>query len=560
MRKLIGKRRAFVILSGLLVILVVAAACADDEEATPAAVATATSPAAVPTATSPAPEPTPTSPTAEPVTIIIGTTDEISGLDAATTYAVHDWELLRNINMALLAWEPGTANLIPGIADFPEVSADGKTYTFTLRDGVAFCDGTELTAPMYVQQFSRGINIAGSESGGALIAPFVESVSATDDKTIVFQLTGSIGFFPLVVTGAPYGPTHPGVFGPDEFNGFPQASAAAPLCGVGPWMIVEYDPAEQTVLEPNPFYFGDDKPKVDRVIIRYFADPTTMALSVRQGEIDIAWRILGPDLRASLALVPGLTIDRVPGGPIRYFIVNHALPPFDDPNVGKAVAALIDRDELTDRVHAGQVIPLFSPIPPGYVGANETLYDDVFQSPNIDLARILLTEAGYSFTNQVVIDLWYPPEHYGGTVADAVQVIKEQIEASGMAVVNLHAQDWGTYVGAVIGGEDYPISFLGWFFDYPDSDNWVTPFGLGAGLGSNTNSDELDALLLQAAAESDTAVRAVLYGQIQDLWVELNPTIPLWIEPEHIIYGSHVMGVNIGPTIEFNYNQLSVSR
>ncbi len=129
-----------------------------------------------------------------------------------------------------------------------------------------------------------------------------------------------------------------------------------------------------------------------------------------------------------------------------------------------------------------------------------------------------------------------------------------------MAVVNLHAQDWGTYVGAVIDGEDYPISFLGWFFDYPDSDNWVTPFGLGAGLGSNTNNDALDALLQAAAAESDMGARAGLYGQVQDLWAEWNPTIPLWIEPEHVIYGDHISGVDIGPTIEFNYNQLSVRR
>lgn len=495
----------------------------------------------------------------EPSTIVIGTTDEISGLDAGTVYAVHDWELLRNINQSLLRWEPGTANLAPGIADFPEVSDDGKTYTFTLRDGVAFCDGTELTAQMYVDQFSRTINIPDSESGGALVAPYVESVEA-DGNNVVFTLTDSFGFFSSVVTGAPYMPTNPATFGPDEFNDFPEASADAPLCGVGPWMITSYDPAEQTVLEPNPFYFGDDQPKVDRVIVRYFADPQTMALAVQEGEIDVAWRILGPDLRAQLADVDGLTTTRINGGPIRYFIVNHGIPPFDDPNVHQAVAALIDRDEISDRVFAGQVVPLYSPIPPGYIGADETLYDDVYQAPNVDKARELLSASGYSESNPVEIDLWYPPEHYGGVVADAVQVLKEQIEASGMATVNLNAQDWATYVGAVIGGTDYPISFLGWFFDYPDSDNWVSPFGLGAGLGSNTNNDELDALLLAAAAESDADARAALYGQVQDLWAQLNPTIPLWIEPEYVEYWTdRVSGVNIGPTIEFNYNQLSLN-
>ncbi len=506
------------------------------------------------------PPPEPTEPMEEePTTVIIGTTDEISGLDAGTVYAVHDWELLRNTNMSLLRWEPGTANLAPGVADFPDVSEDGTVYTFTLRDGVAFCDGLELTADLYVQQFMRTMNIEGSESGGALVTPYVASVEA-DGNSVVFTLNDAFGFFPSVVTGAPYMPTHPDIFGPDEFNDFPAATADQPVCGVGPWMITSYDPAEQALLEPNPFYPFDDTPQVDRVIVRYFADPQTMALAVEEGEIDVAWRILGPDLRAQLAEVDGLTTVQVPGGPIRYFIVNHGIEPFDDPNVAQAVAALIDRDELSDRVFGGQVVPLYSPIPPGYIGANETIFDDVFEAPNIALAQDLLTQSGYSESNPVVIELWYPPEHYGGTVADAVQVIKEQIEASGMAVVNLNAQDWGTYVGAVIGGTDYPISFLGWFFDYPDSDNWVTPFGLGAGLGSNTNSDELDALLGQAAAEADPDARAALYQQIQELWTELLPTIPLWIEPEHVIYWDYVQGVNIGPTIEFNYNSLSLDR
>ncbi len=548
------KRRAWFILLGVLVVASLVLAACGGAAPTEAPAPAETEPPAPAETEAPAPAET-EAPAEEPVTVVIGTTDEISGLDPATTYAVHDWELLRNINMSLLRWKPGTAELAPGIADFPEVSDDGKTYTFTLFEGVKFCDGTELTAPLYVQQFKRAMEIEGSESGGALVDPYVESVEAVDDRTVVFRLTDSFGFFTSIATTVPYGPSHPDIFGMDGFNDFPPASPDQPLCGVGPWMITSYDPAEQAVLEPNPFYFGDDKPKVDRVIVKYFADPQTMALAMEEGEIDIAWRILGPDLRARLAEVPGLNIVRIPGGPIRYFIVNHALEPTNDPNVRKAVAALIDRDELADRVFAGQVTPLYSPIPPGFIGATD-VFDEVYQAPNPDLARELLTASGYSEDNPVVLDVWYPPEHYGGTVAPAMEVVKAQLEASGMIQVNLHAQDWATYVDAVIGGEDYPMSFLGWFFDYPDSDNYVTPFGRGAGLGSNVNNDELDALLAQAAAESDPDVRAELYAQIQEMWAELIPTLPLWIEPEHIIYPDYIQGINIGPTIEFNYNTI----
>jgi peptide/nickel transport system substrate-binding protein len=518
----------------------------------------------------------------EEVTLIIGTTDSISSLDAADAYAVHDWELIKNTGEGLLKWAPGTAELATGLAvDFPEISDDGLVYTFTLRDGIQFADGLELTAPMYAEQLTRLLTIGPECPNGvadALATPYVDSIDAPDDKTLVFTLKNPVGFFSQILAGAPYIPAHPDIFLADECVLFPEA----PIYGVGPWYISQITYAEQAVLEPNPFYNGELPAQVDQVIIRYFADPQTMSLAVQNGEIDIAWRFLGPELVAQLESVEDLSVNKIDAGPIRYLIINHTFPPMDDPNVYKAVAAAIDRDELSDVVYSGQAEPLYSMVPPGFLGANEA-FDTMYASPDVDLANEYLSASGYTADNPLELELWYPPEHYGSETAAWMELIQQQLEATGSIDVTLQAQEWSTYVTALTGGESYPAGVLGWFFDYPDSSNYLTPFVYNGGLGTNValaeeGSDfgvpindtaaELLDLLEQADVEADVATREQLYEQAQEVYADLVTTLPLFIIAEHVNYRPNISGsdahaspgtLNIGPTLEFNYSTVTKS-
>jgi peptide/nickel transport system substrate-binding protein len=525
----------------------------------------------------------PTEPPAEgPNTIIIGTTDTIASLDPADAYAVHDWELIRNISEGLLKWVPGTTELTTGLAtDMPEISEDGLTYTFTLRDGIMFGDGLELTATMYAEQLNRLLTIGPECPNGvasALAVPYVASIEAPDDQTIVFTLNAPYGFFSQILAGAPYVPAHPDIFTADECVLFPEA----PVYGVGPWFISQYTQAEQLVLEPNPNYNGDLPPQVDQIIIRYFADPQTMSLAVQNGEIDIAWRFLGPELVSQLEEVEDLSVNTIDSGPIRYLIINHTMPPFDDPNVAKAVAAAIDRDELSDVVYSGQATPLYSQIPPGFLGASEA-FDTLYASPDIDAANEFLAASGYGPDNPLELELWYPPEHYGSETAAWMELIKQQLEATGSMVVTLQAQEWSTYVTACTGGESYPACVLGWFFDYPDPSNYIDVFTFNGGQGTNVAlsaegsatgepindlAAELVDLLVQADVEPDADARAALYEQAQDIYAELVVTLPLFLIAEHVTYRPNISGssdyatpetLNIGPTLEFNYSLLTKS-
>jgi peptide/nickel transport system substrate-binding protein len=506
-------------------------------------------------------------------TIIIGTTDATASLDSADAYATHDWELIRAFNEPLLRFEPGSdAVLVPGIAELPTVSDDGLVWTLQLKDGLVFGDGTELTVEMAVEQLNRLLTISETgpnQVGLTLTAPYVESIAVgTAANTIDFTLLQPAGFFPQILAGGPYTIAHPDIFTAEELNLFPEP----PIYGLGPWIITQFVPGEQTVLEPNPNYTGDFPAQVDQIVVREFATPDAMADAVRTGEIDIAWRLLGSEAAEELTSESGLTVTKVDSGPIRYLIPNHS-EGFDtaDANVRKALASIVDRDELSDVVFGGSVTPLLSPVPPGFMGATES-YETLYQSPDLDAAIGFLEAAGYSEDNKLELELAYPPEHYGVTTADGVLLIAQQFEATGMIEVDIISQEWSTYVGDCTNGV-YEVCVLGWFFDFPDAENYMQPFIEGDGLGTLVLSNpdtppELEGLLLEQRSEGDLAIRASLLEDLQAVYADAMVTLPLWIEPEYIIYRDGIAGaealqraeaLNIGPTFNFVYSVLTKS-
>jgi peptide/nickel transport system substrate-binding protein len=562
----VNRRTLFSTLSLLVLGSMLLVACGAQPTAAPAT--TAPTQAAQPT-TAPTEAPAATQ---GPVTIVIGTTDKLASLDPADAYAIYDWENITNISQGLLSYVPGSTDIQPELATaMPDISADGLTYTFTLKDGVKFADGTPLTAAMYVQQLNRLLTIGPScpnDVADTLAVPYVDSITNPSGNQIVFTLKSPVGFFTQILARAPYVASDPNIFPTDQCNLIP----SAPVYGTGPFFISQLNPDEQIVLEPNPYYTGSLKPQVDQVIVRHFSDPQTMALAVQNGEIDIAWRFLGPDLIGQLQGVSSVTVSAVNGGSIRYLELNHTMAPTDDPNVDKAIAYAIDRNEISDTVFGGQVSPLYSQIPPGFLGADE-VFDTMYGAPDLDKAKAALAASGYTADKPLQLQMWYPPEHYGAETASWMQVIKQQLEATGAIKVDLQAQEWSTYVSALTGGKSYAVGVLGWFFDYPDSSNYIDPWVYNKGLGTNVTTPkegsaygtpindkaaQLVDLLTKADEESD-----------QEIYADLVVTVPLFFNAEHVVYNSSIHGdsmyavpetLNIGPTIDFNYATLSKSQ
>ncbi len=496
-------------------------------------------------------------PTAEPAdkTVIIGTTDEISSLDFSDAYAVHDWELMRNVNTGLTEYIPGTATIDAGLASSWEASEGGLVWTFTLEPGWLYPDGSEAVAADVVRTVERALALPGDIQGVA--TTYIETVEAPDDYTVVFTLDNPRGDFPQIASMAFFMPTQEGAYPEDDLDRYPET-----VVGVGPWMLVEYNVEEQAVLERNPNYkngFAENAP--DRIIVKYYADATAMALAIENGDIDIAWRILGPPEVLRLEEVEGLTVVNTGGGGIRYLIPNESMAPMNDKNVRQAIAYLLDRDEIVDRVMQGTVDPLYSMVPPGFLAAGEYFLDRYGVGADVEAAEELLAASGYTADNPLEFDMWYPPEHYGTHAAQIFQVLEEQFEATPAIQINLQSQEWGTYVHACTDGE-YAACYLGWFFDYPDSSNYLDPFAdsvASPSMGINYASDEMDQLLRAGGAETDPALREQLYIDAQKLYAEDVVTLPITVEPEHAVFrNDSIVSITIGPALVFDYELIEL--
>jgi peptide/nickel transport system substrate-binding protein len=487
-------------------------------------------------------------------TVVIGTTAMIDSLDPADSYTLPAWEVFINTNLGLMSFEPGTTDLVPGVAaDYPDISEDRRTYTFYIEPGWTYPDGTELVAGDFVRSVNRALTLEGAVSG--LVTTYVERVEAPDDQTVIFHLAAPRSDFPQIVTGVPYMPAPEGAYPDDALNQFPET-----VYGVGPWQIVEYDIEEQVVLERNPNYkpgFPERAP--DRVILRHFQDSTTLALAVDADEVDIAWRTLGPGEIKQLSMADDLTTHSVGGGHIRYLVPTHTLEPFDDRNVRQALAYLVDREEIVDRVYQGTVEPLYSQVPPGFLGAGEAFLDLYGTASNLDAARELLSVSGYSENNPLVFELWYPLDEFGPQVAQICQVLKEQFEATGLIEVTLQGQEWSTYIGGIVAGE-YPIGYLAWQFDYPDTSNYLEPFAASrfSVVGQYSNP-EIDNLLDAASLSTDLGEREELYVQAQQLYAEDVVTLPLTLETEYAFSrNDKIDNLIIGPTLRFHYDLIEL--
>lgn len=487
-------------------------------------------------------------PTEEPMAepLVIGTTDSWSSFESAWVYSFHDWELQHQCADGLLNIVPGSAGEVEfALAESYEVSDDGLVYTFTLRDGVVFPDGTPLTADAVVFSLERiaPINEAEGENVGFLYTGYVDSVEKVDDLTVKVNFNAPYPFAPQLVATNPWKILNPNAWEADV------AGTTNTACGIGPYVITSFKEGEEAIFEANTSYYGEP-PKEAKVIVRYFADSPTMALALQNGEIDIAWKSLSPADLDALEGAEGITVETAGGTEIRYITYNSTTPPFDDPRVRFGLAQLIDREELADLAWQGIKVPLFSMVPPGFLG-----YKPTFEgTEDVEAGKALLAEAGFTEENPLVMDLWYSPTHYGDTEADVATVLKEQLEASGVVQANLQFLEWAAYRDAGRAGE-LPFQLLGWYPDYLDPDNYTNVFAHtpAAWSGSFYSNPEMDALLDAQAGELDEATRISILEEIQDLWVTESPFVPLSQGKLVAAYADGISNIVLDPLALFHY-------
>jgi peptide/nickel transport system substrate-binding protein len=254
---------------------------------------------------------------------------------------------------------------------------------------------------------------------------------------------------------------------------------------------------------------------------------------------------------------------------INYMSLNQKIEPLNDVRVRQAIAAMIDRNLVNERVFKGQAEPLYSLIPTSF-DAYEPVMQDAYGDGNFELARELLTEAGFSEENPFTFEIWYPS---ASTTREVVAgTLKESFETGlpGLVQVEVQTAESATLWGNVDKGI-YPSVLANWYPDYYDVDTFVQPFlscnqgsdatlceeGASQSNGSFYYSEKANELIAAQRAEQDPAARETIFKDIQTLLMEDVPYIPLWQNKDYVFAQEGVDGVAIQPTQQFLLWQIS---
>ncbi len=488
-------------------------------------------------------------------TIVLGTTDKITTLDPANSYDYWTWLVFQNTAQALVGFKPGTTDVVPQLAESWTTSSDGKVYTFKLRRGVTFTDGAPFNAAAVKFSFDRAFKLKGPEGALGLIEN-ITSVDVVDqntvritlknaDSTTLSRLSESIGI--SVITSPKSTPANAFAKG---FNQF---------AGTGPYRLSQYTPGQRTVFEAYPEYWGT-QPKSRRVITVFYADSAALAAAVESGQVDAGYRSFSPDDIKRLEMGGKFQVMRSAQFPsVRYIVFNVTAAPFDNVKIRRAISFAVNRDRIVGDVFGGLNQPLYSMVPPGMWS-----HVDAFPKRDLDKAKSLLSEAGYSGGNKLALTLWYTPSHYGTTESDAAAVLKSSIEETGMVNVDVKSSEWGDYTKAMSAGQ-FGMFLLGWFPDFVDPDNFLAPWltespeGLGTFLNkSNRSVDkqfyaDFQKVLGDAKRTADPNRRAVFYKQAQQKLADGAILVPLWqnLAQSYVIAQKNVKGITLDATTIF---------
>ncbi|HZD78988.1 MAG TPA: ABC transporter substrate-binding protein [Actinomycetota bacterium] len=460
-------------------------------------------------------------------TIVHGTTDTVVSLDPAGSYDFGSWQIIYNTMDGLLEIPPQGNTPEPALADSCDFT-DPTTYQCTLKSGLKFSDGSPVTSEDVVYSLQRNIEIADPNGACSLLAALADckkwdpkAVDTPDPQTVVFHLRYPDGTWPFILT-TPAAFVVPKASYPEKDK---QPDEPGKVIGTGRYVLKDYRPGEQAVLEANPDFWGD-APANARVIVQYFSNESALKLALEQQEVDIAWRSLGPTAVSALENESGIQVLKGPGTEIRYLVFNLKFSPGKQLAVRKAVAYTIDRAAIAKNAWNGTVEPLYSMVPTEFAGHTDAFAEMYGENPDVNAAKKVLQDAGIS--TPVDLEIWYTPTHYGEATADEYAEIKRELEGSGLFKVTLKSAEWDQYSNAAF-TDQYPIYQLGWFPDYVDADDYTAPFySKGSFLNDHYSSPKMESLLKQEKAETDPAKREQIFAQIQKLGAEDVPIIPIW--------------------------------
>jgi peptide/nickel transport system substrate-binding protein len=495
--------------------------------------------------------------------ITIGTTQKPRTLDPADAYELASLGILFNMSDRLYTYEPGSTEIKPQLATaLPKVSPDGLTYTIPLRQGVVFHDDTPFNAKAMEFTIQRFIENKGKPS--FLLSDLIESVKATGDYELTIKLKKPFSAFPSLLAFSGVCPVSPkayelgvGKFKPNIF------------VGTGPYKLTEFGP-DSLKLEVFDKYWGE-KPVNKGVNVQILTSPVNLFNAFRTKGVDVAYLSLQPDQIRSLedgSKRGDWQVISSQGSVVSYMTLNRNQKPLDKLEVRQAIATMINRPLIMERVLFGQADPLYTMIPTTF-NVSQPVFKEKYSEADFDKAKQLLTTAGFSPANPAKIPIWYPST--SPTRALAAQTIKAiaQTKLDGILQFEVNPVETATFFKEVAKGT-YPATFLDWYPDFLDPDNYIQPF-LSCAKGSDAKgcedggsqtqgsfyfSDKMNKLIDEQRKELNPETRKKIFAEIQTQVANDVPYVPLWQSKDYVFAQKGISKVQLDPTQNLIYKDI----
>jgi len=456
-------------------------------------------------------------------TLNIGLSADPPKLDPSLSSALVDREVMINIYDTLL--QLGSDNQIkPDLAKTYTVSPDGKTYTFTLQQGVTFQDGTPFNAAAVKFNLERDMTkLSPRHSGLAAIA----SIDAPDDSTVVIHL--KTPFSPLLSiltgrTGMMVSPTAVQKEGKDFVNN--------PV-GTGPFQFKERVKGDHITLVKNSHYWQSGEPKFDTLTYKIFTDPNVEYMNLQSGAVQIVDAVPAQQLQ-SLAQNSAYTVVNKSGFGYQGIWLNVKSGPFTNQYLREAVDVAINRQTVVDVVLKGEGTPGYSPFSASSPAYNAS--EDTPPTPDAAKVKQLLTQGGqpngFSFTMQIAAS---------PVTAQMAQVIQSMLGQYGIKM-EIQQLEFGTLLANSENGGFQALQ-LGWSGRLDPDQNIYSFFYTNGPLNSaNFSNPQVDQLLDKARAESTMEQRAQTYAQVMDILHQQAPYVFLYHQHNVIAYTNKLQG------------------
>jgi len=432
-------------------------------------------------------------------------------LDTITVYGLQEFQMGRQVAEPLVDLAQD-GKLVPALAESWTASDGGKTWTFKLRRGVTFHDGSPFDAKAVQATIKRAKTATISQHKFAFADFEDEPVQAVDDYTVAFKSKSPTATLPYNLVTVYMQPT---ALASDPKH---DKEPMNPLIGTGPFKLTRFNVDGDSEFEANATYWQQGLPKVGELVHRPSLEPSAMVAAVRAGEIDLAEGIAA-DFVPTLQADPNLQLIQSNLWQIDFAILNTTYEPLSKPAVRQAISFAIDRETLTkDVVGAGTPIATYPP--KGLVGYNPKLPANPYDPAK---ARELLAGAGYA--NGFDLDIVFPAGTYVKE-KEVVQFVGDQLRRVGIRANVISGEANATRNGYLEG--QYQMGMLSSIAVTGDADRYLQERMVGDIYKSGYKDEQLNGLIKQAAGETDNTRRQTLYEQVQDIMWQGPPVIYLY--------------------------------